>query len=166
MVERRIDIQYLVFCWQDDSPDNSYYLDLKTGDVRLVNRHLLDLRELTDDIEKTRERYLYLPKPDRQTLLDDLHQFADSVSVAELKPILSVAFESPHVLSAFHKILDKYPDENARLRQFLEDRNLARVEQWLKANAVPKVWDDPDEDLDEDYEDDDDDYEKEDFSVP
>src|SRR5580658_2365652 len=131
MVERRIDMSYLVWAWQDDSPDNSYYLDIKTGDVRLVNQHLLDLRQLTDEIEKNRERYRYLPKPDKQTLLADLHDFAQSVSEQKTRQTLAVAFESPHVLSAFRKILDNQKEELQRLNDFLEAKVRKRIASWL-----------------------------------
>lgn len=164
MVERRIDKAHLVFCWQDDSPDNAYYLDLKTGDVKLVNRHLLDLGELTDEIEKSRERYLYLPKPDPKALIKDLHEFEETVEADEIKRVLPVAFESPHVLSAFRKILSKQPGEVERLNEFLEHKVLKRVNSWLKANAVPDSWDVSEEELDEESEQDDE-YEWEDFSV-
>ncbi len=119
MVERKIDFSYLVFCWQDDSPDNAYYLDRKTGDVRLVNQHLLDLRQLTDEIEKDRERYLYVPKPDKTDMLSDLHDFQHEVSSEQLKRLLSVAFESPHVLLAFKKILQDDPGAIAALTRIL-----------------------------------------------
>lgn len=158
MVERKIDFSYLVFCWQDDSPDNAYYLDRKTGDVRLVNQHLLDLRQLTDEIEKDRERYLYVPKPDKTDMLSDLHDFQHEVSSEQLKRLLSVAFESPHVLLAFKKILQDDQEQSQHLREFLEERVAKRIETWLNANSVARVWavdeedlEDPDEN--EDYDD-------------
>jgi len=159
---QKLNLSYIVFCWQDDSPDNAYYLDRKTGDVKLVNRHLFDLRQLTDEIEKDRERYLYLPKPERKTLIDDLHDFAKTVDNEKTRRILDVAFESPHVLSAFRKILDAEPGAVQRLQDFLEERTLTRVEAWLKANAVAKEWEIDEDDLDLEEEDD---YELEDFSV-
>jgi hypothetical protein len=163
-LERRIDIPYLMFAWQDDSPDNAYYLDTKNGDIKLVNRNLLDLRDLTDEIEKTRERFLYVPKPDKQTLLADLHDFAHAIKKDQLKPVLDVAFESPHVLSAFRKILENHPEELKNLNEYLEEKVLKRIHTWLAANAVPEVWTVEEEDFDDEDEDDDD-YERQDFSV-
>jgi hypothetical protein len=162
MVERRIDMAQLRFCWQDDTPDNSYYLDRKTGDVTLVNRHLLDLRELTDEIEKNRERYLYLPKLDRKIQLNDLREFAETVTDEQLKRVLDVAFESPHVLAAFKKILERHPDLLARLNETLEQNATARIQSWLQANFMPEVWETEEEDEDLDQEEQ---YDLEDFSV-
>ena len=52
-----IDMDRLLFAWRDDFTDNIYYLDIETGDVNLVNRGLLDLKDLTNEIEINRERY-------------------------------------------------------------------------------------------------------------
>jgi len=161
MVEYKINIPYLVFCWQDDAPDNAYYLDRKTGAIKLVNQNLYDLRQLTDEIEKDRERYLYLPKAERKTMIADLHDFAATVGNEHLKNVLAVAFESPHVLSAFKKILEKDESESSRLTGFLEERALSRIEAWLTANSMPKEWEGEAED--EDLEDTG--YEYEDFGV-
>jgi len=161
-IERRIDMSYLMFAWQDDSPDNAYYLDTKTGDIKLVNRNLLDLRDLTDEIEKTRERFLYVPKPDRQTQLADLHDFAHAVTKERFRRLLDMAFESPHVLSGFRKILENDPEELKSLNDFLEAKVLKRIHSWLAANAVPETWEVDEEDLEDEDEEDD---ATEDFSV-
>lgn len=164
MAERRVDMDYLIFAWQDESPDNAYYLDTKFGSVKLVNRHLTDLRDLTDDIEKTRERYLYVPKPERATQIDDLKDFAKTVTDEKLQNVLAVAFESPHVLSAFKKILEKSESDRARLGEFLQERVQKRINTWLKANSVPESWEVDEEDLDEEYYEEDEEDEL-DFSV-
>jgi hypothetical protein len=165
MVERRIDMTYMVWAWQDDSPDNSYYLDTRTGDIRLVNRNLLDLNDLTDEIERNRERFHYLPKPDKQLLLADLHDFAQSVEDQKTKATLAIAFESPHVLSAFHKILEDSPHDLKRLTGFIDERVQKRIRAWLKANSIKEVWQDAEEEDFPESSDRDDDYEWEDFSV-
>ena len=38
MSDRKIDFEYLMLSWQDESPDSMYYLDTETGDVELVKR--------------------------------------------------------------------------------------------------------------------------------
>jgi hypothetical protein len=56
------DLAALVHAWQDDAPDNNYYLDTRNGSVKLVHQNLYDLKQLTDEIEKHKERYLYSTK--------------------------------------------------------------------------------------------------------
>lgn len=136
MSEFRIDMPYLLFAWQDDSPDNAYYLDTESGDVKLVNRNLIELNDLTDEIECNRDRYLYLPKPDPQQLKNDLQDFMLTVADDKLKNVLLLAFESPHVLSSFKKILENTPAELSRLEEFRKARTLTRMNQWLEANRV------------------------------
>jgi hypothetical protein len=129
------DIPLLLLAWEDESPDNLYYLDTRSGVVKLVHQHLFDLRDLTDEIEKNRERFLYIPKPDRAEMRKDLRNYMAKVKSESLLPVLEMAFESPHSYMAFRKILEKEPVE---LKNFLEDREKlvrSRIDEWLSANG-------------------------------
>jgi hypothetical protein len=129
------DMPSLLLAWEDESPDNLYYLDTRTGVVKLVHQHLFELRDLTDEIEKNRERFLYIPKPDRAEMRKDLRNYMGKVKNDGLLPILEMAFESPHSYMAFRKILEKEPVE---LKNFLDDRDQltrSRIDEWLSANG-------------------------------
>lgn len=130
-----INFSDLIFAWQDNSPDNAYYLDTESGDVRMVNPNLLDLKDLTDEIERDPERFLYIPKPEPKYLKGDMRAFLETTDV-KLRPILEMAFESPHTFSAFQKILAGSPDELKRFEQFLTNRLKERILEWLNANFV------------------------------
>ena len=136
MFERRIDMDYLIFAWQDESPDSVYYLDKQTGDVELVQQGLIDLDELTDEIEMNRERYLYVPKPQPTELREDINLFAESVTDPDLCRLLPVALEAPNVLPALKKVLAAAPAELTRWEEFRTRRVRERVEKWLAANFV------------------------------
>ena len=131
-----IDMDYLVFAYQDDSPDNAYYLDTEFGDIRLVNRNLADLKDLTDEIELSQGRFLYVPKPPREEVLEDLHTFVDSLDEPQLKNMLSLAFETPSVTNTFKSILSKHQACKQEFEQFLNEKTLRRLQLWLKANAL------------------------------
>jgi hypothetical protein len=131
----RVDMPYLLLAWDDQSPDNSYYLDTQSGNVKLVHRHLLDLRDLTDEIEKDRQRYLYVPKPNRDVLLKELRDFMKTIENPNLMPVLEMAFESPHVLSSFRKILEKHEDQAKRFAEYRLAHIRENIDQWLAANA-------------------------------
>jgi hypothetical protein len=126
----------LVYSFEDEAQDNIYYLDKDTGDIRLVHQGLHELRDLTDEIETERERFLYIPKPDHKKQKEDLRDFIDTVDDDKTKMLLDVAMESPHALAGFKKILSSTPDGEARLKAFLEGRTRLRVRQWLSANFV------------------------------
>ena len=129
------DMPSLLLAWEDESPDNLYYLDTRTGVVKLVHQHLFELRDLTDEIEKNRERFLYIPKPDRAEMRKDLRNYMEKVKTESLLPILEMAFESPHSYMSFRKILEKDP---AELKRFLDDRDAlvrSRIDEWLSANG-------------------------------
>jgi len=134
------DLVSLIHAWQDEAPDNNYYLDTKNGAVKLVNQNLYDLKQLTDEIEKHKERYLYLPKPGPQQLKDDLRDFQKTIENKGLVPILDMALESPHPLSGFTKVLTPYPEELERFKEFRESRVRLRIRQWFEANSLVDRW--------------------------
>ncbi len=136
MDKLRIATEDIIFAWLDDCQDNSYYLDKIEGETRMVNRNLIELRDLTDEIERNSRRYLYVPKLTKEDLLEDLNGFMDTVERPDLKNVLPIAFESPHKVSAFRKILEKAPDELQRFDEFRKKQMLMRVEKWLKANGI------------------------------
>jgi len=129
-------MDYLAFAYQDDSPDNAYYLDTEFGDIRLVNRNLSDLKDLTDEIELSQGRFLYIPKPSREEVLEDLQVFWDNLDDAHLKNLLSLAFETPSVAGTFKSILIKHPEELKEFEDFRKERTMATLMLWLKANAL------------------------------
>lgn len=136
MFERRIDMDYLIFAWQDESPGNAYYLDKQTGDVELVQQGLIDLDELTDEIEMNRERYLYIPKPQPTELREDINLFAETVTDPELCRLLPVALEAANLLPALKKVLSRVPQELKRWEEFRARQVRVRIERWLAANCV------------------------------
>jgi hypothetical protein len=135
------DLEALVHAWQDDAPDNNYYLDTRNGSVKLVHQNLYDLKQLTDEIEKHKERYLYLPKPAPNQLKDDLRDFQNTIENKNLQPILDMALVSPHPLAGFNKVLSSHPEELARLKEFRESRVRLRIKQWFEANSLTNRWD-------------------------
>lgn len=136
MGEPLIDMDALILAWEDESPDTAYYLDRETGNVELVQQGLYDLRDLTDEIECHRERYLYVPKPNPGQLRQDLEDFVATVTDPQLTRLLAVAMESPNALYSCNTILAKTPDERERWEGFRESRVRIRIRQWLSANFV------------------------------
>jgi len=136
MPSLKLNLPELIFAWQDQAADNAYYLDTESGDVKLVNRNLLDLRDLTDEIETNRERFIYVPKREKQHMILDLKEFWSSVSDDKLRNILSMAFESPHVESAFKKILAPHPEQLERFESFMQEKTKLRIEEWLQSHSL------------------------------
>jgi hypothetical protein len=131
-----IDFDYLLFAYQDDSPDNIYYLDTEYGSIRLVHRQLEDLRDLTDEIEIFHDRFLYIPKADKKEMLDDLRSFMNTIEDVQLSKLLAVAFESPLVLDSFKKIVAKNLPMRQQLDSYMQDKAKERLLAWLTANAL------------------------------
>lgn len=131
-----LELSDLIFAWQDDTQDNAYYLDIESGIVKLVNRNLLDLRDLTDEIEQDRHKFLYMPKPEKSQLILDLKEFWSTVKDDKLRNILSMAFESPHLLSSFRKILEGNAEELNRFEEYRLNKTKLRIQEWLNSHAI------------------------------
>ncbi len=136
MNKLQLDQEYLIFAWQDDSPDTAYYLDSDTGSVLLVQRDLDDVDELRDEIELQPARYLYVPKADPNEVVLDLSDFIFTVADEKVKGLLSVAYESPKKLAACKTILSQHPQELKRWEGFRKDAVKERVRRWLAANDI------------------------------
>lgn len=134
-----IDFEYLVFAWQDDSPDTAYYLDSDTGSVVLVQQDLDDLDELRQDIELQPNRYLYVPKQDPLQPELDLQDYIYTVTDADLKSQLTVASESRDKFGSCKQILKQNPDELARWEKWQTDAVRERVRKWLAAHNLQAV---------------------------
>jgi len=134
-----VDMSYLLFAWQDDSPDTSYYLDVESGAVEIVQRDLTDLRELTDRIEQDRHQYLFVPKPDRTRAKKVLKAFIETVEDEGLARILPLAFEAPDPFSSCKSVLAKSPDELRRWEEYRVGWIRSEVDEWLAANFIEVV---------------------------
>jgi hypothetical protein len=136
MNERKIDFEYLIQSWQDESPDSRYYFDTETGCVELVQSELYDLDDLTDEIEKNHERYLYIPKANRDEGRKDLKAFMETVTDSGIIRLLEIAMEAPDSVHACRSILSKYPEELTRWDSFRVSRIRERIDEWLAANFI------------------------------
>lgn len=141
MRTEKIDMDYLLFAWQDESPDNAYYLDLENGDVKLVQKGLLDLDDLTDEIEQDRERYLYIPKTESGQLLKELDEFIKTVENTHLKRLITVTREGHNCFSSCRKVLSDFPDELTRFEAQQLASTHAQIDKWLAANFVLPIKD-------------------------
>jgi hypothetical protein len=131
-----IDVNYLLFAWQDDSPDTAYYLDSDTGSVVLVQRDLEDLDELREEIELHPNRFIYVPKPDPLQPELDLSDYIFTVADPELKAQLEVAAEGRDKFGSCKRILSERPEELARWKSWQEAAVKERVRKWLAAHDL------------------------------
>jgi hypothetical protein len=131
-----IDLEYLIFAFRDEDSENIYYLDTEYGEVRFVNRSLTALRDLTDEIEIAKEKFLYVPKLTKEELVEDLRVFTSTLTNEKIKSMLPLAFENPQVYSTYKAILAPYQEELIELERFLKEQAKARLLVWLKANFI------------------------------
>jgi hypothetical protein len=131
-----IDINYLLFAWQDSSEDSQYYLDIETGSVLLLQPDLDDINELMKEIEFHPNRYLYIPKPNVEQSELDLFDFIHTVEDGHLKSLLLIAAETKDKIYSCRNLLAKYPHELKRWQDFVSLQTISRIKKWLKANNI------------------------------
>jgi hypothetical protein len=131
-----IDLEYLLFAWQDEAPQSAYYLDTETGSVVLIQRDLDEVDELRREIEVGGDRFVYLPKPDREQIELDLGDFIYTSSDAKLKAMLEVALESRDKIGTCKTLLSRYPEELKRWQEWRRKASLERVKKWLAAHDL------------------------------
>lgn len=131
-----VDIDQLVFAWQDATPENAYYLDLDTGSVILVCPELDDIDDLRDEIESEPGRFLFLPKEDPQKIELDMTDFVVAVTDEKLKQSLLEAMERRITYETMEQLLKEEPRERQRLKDWQKLNARQRVFKWLAAHAI------------------------------
>lgn len=131
-----IDMEQLIFAWQQDSPLSDYFLDNQTGSIVLSQRDLRDLDDLRDEIESSPGRFVYVPKLDAQRLELDLSDFIYTINDTKLRTLLEVAGEGHNKVSNWMILLRRHPEELERWREWQRQCTLERVRKWLAAHDI------------------------------
>jgi hypothetical protein len=121
------------------------YIDRQTGDVLLGTRDSpLSIQPNEDDdnfeeLETTfYERYLPISQSDSNTSYQDMAQFIETVTDAQLSELLDVAIQGRGAFGRFKDVLRRPMRENelARWYEFSRESESNRVIEWLKHNGM------------------------------
>lgn len=131
-----LDLDYLLEVFQDDQSENLYYLDKDSGQIQLVRRDLDDLKDLTEEIELQRSRYLYIPKQSSEHIRKDIEHFKTMIDDSKVVLLLDLALDMPHKDEAVKKVLKSHPEILSQWLNFRADKVRTRVLEWLAINDL------------------------------
>jgi len=139
-----VDIDELRYAFDDASEENFYYLDLKTGKVEMeMDECLTDDERGALDEKYDPKRYLRVPSGDRNEKYHDMERFVQTVEDDNMKKKLLIALDGRDASGRFHRALSRYPTELEKWHSFREERENARVMEWLERNGIEIKWPPP-----------------------
>ena len=117
----------------------SWFLDLTTGDVILVNVEY-DPEEndglTVSDLEQNTQRFRQVPSADPVDMVGDMQAFAAQLTDLRLKESLDLALSAPRPERRFRAALGWLPDELDRWHSFRQQRCEGRATTWLESLGI------------------------------
>lgn len=129
----KVNLDELCSAMEDNSYENKYYLDLKTGEILLISDYMDDeeTENLSARIEEDYRRYELIPKVESYEGYDDMEDFIATVKDEHLAELLEVAIDGKGAFRRFKDVLANYPEENERWFCFKDERMEQRALEWL-----------------------------------
>jgi hypothetical protein len=112
----RIDLDELCSAMEDASWENTYYLDLKTGEISFLSENIDDeeTEKLRDRIDGEPDRYEQVPKAESYEGYKDMQDYVATVKDEHLGELLEVAINGKGAFRRFKDALLSYPEERER----------------------------------------------------
>jgi hypothetical protein len=118
--------------------ERGYFLDLETGELKLVLEDM-DILEQEDDIRdiaSNPERYARVPSIETGDAYQDMVDFLGTVHNERLRELLSLALDGSGAFKRFNDVLLSNPKEREAWFAFKDERMLERARQWLTEMGV------------------------------
>ncbi|MBS3782214.1 MAG: hypothetical protein KGY66_08470 [Candidatus Thermoplasmatota archaeon] len=135
-----VDIDELCEAYEFSNFENSYYLDLDTGEVLLIVHHsgvAEQNRKNKKKIEQDDEgRYIKVPSTDSREGYRDMQDFIQTVDDKDLREKLRIAIDGKGAFRRFKDVLKRYPEERERWFEFKDERTRKRVLEWLERQEI------------------------------
>jgi hypothetical protein len=150
MVPRQVLIDWadleMAFTWQTD--EWAYYLDVRTGKVRVVSTSSFDMDDdaLSDDEEPLSEEaidaglaqgwLLQIEPVESSEEYQWMTEFAASIDDPQLRDLLEVALDGRGAFRRFKDVLASWPQERERWFAFHDERLRDAMQEWLGAHEI------------------------------
>lgn len=136
----KVDLDQLYWAYEDATLENSYYLDLETGEILFFSELLMSDEEIEEKIgeieDELGKRYISLPRTSPQEGYRNMSEFIETVTNEDLKQKLWIAIDGQGAFRRFKNVLGGYPKERERWFEFKNARIEKRVKDWLKAKDI------------------------------
>ncbi len=136
-----VDLEGVMFAFEDHDAGHDWYLDLETGDAFPVS----DDDEILDDLPGGREglederRFVHVEQEEPGRAYRDMEEFAETVGDAALRTRLRDALAGKGAFGRFKRVLGDHPGVRGRWFEFRNARLGARVREWLEVVGVKVV---------------------------
>ena len=128
----KVDLGELYSTMEDISWENTYYLDLETGEILFVSDMKDEETEkLRDDVDENPDRYESIPTAESSEGYEEMDDFIATVEDEHLAELLKVAIDGKGAFRRFKDVLARYPEERERWFKFKDDRVRERALEWL-----------------------------------
>ncbi|MCI0596734.1 MAG: UPF0158 family protein [candidate division Zixibacteria bacterium] len=130
----RADLAELISAFADGRLENEYYLSLRTGKIQLLTDGTSE--DERQELYQSEEEYILLPKKRSRDGYQDLLDFIGAVGDNALREKLSTAVQGQGAFRRFKDVLLAYPDDRRKWFNFSNERDEARLREWLRENQL------------------------------
>lgn len=130
--------QELVFAYEDNNLEHSYFLDVETGEVEFMS----DCIDIDDELSLTIEeafgdKYVRVPKIESSEAFEEMVEFGESITDKTTRNTILNSLEgNKGVFRRFKDTLTRFPEERDRWFVFKEERNMKRLREELEYESI------------------------------
>lgn len=134
-----VNVSWVVNAFENNSAHSEYYLDMRTGDVRFFSpmdfpEHVAVLKKL----DQQPERFIKLPKRDKEFCLKVKREYASLVEDAYLKGLLEKALNRQDE-QEYRQILMEFENDRRRWYSFENDQYRKYLLAWFRQRGIELV---------------------------
>ncbi len=131
-----VTMAWLINAFENSSQHSEYYIDLQTGDVRYFSP--MDFPEHEDTmkkLDKQPDRFIRLPKLEKELSLKIKQDFMDSLEDQDLKKQLENELED----TRFRRVLMDYEEERRKWYRLQNERYMEYLKKWFGEKNIELV---------------------------
>ncbi|MBL9036893.1 MAG: hypothetical protein JNG84_00130 [Archangium sp.] len=139
MTPLAVDMPELCLALEADPGDVRWFLDLRSGDVILVNDEYAPEEHdgvSVDDLESDTTSFCQVPAADPKDVVADMRAFVEQLADVQLKESLELALAAPKPERRFKAALQWLPTELERWHTFRQQRCQHRATAWLESLGI------------------------------
>jgi len=132
-------ISWIVNAFENSGGHSEYYLDMQTGDVKFYSP--MDFPEhviITEKLDKQTDRYIKLPKRDKDFCLRVKREYASLVEDPYLKELLEKAVDGQEE-QAYRNILMEFEDARRRWYSFEYEKYKEFLLEWFRQKGIELI---------------------------
>lgn len=128
---------WIINAFENSSQHSEYYIDLQTGDVRFFSpMDFPEHEEIMKKLDKQSERFVKLPKLEREFCLQVRKDYIATLENQDLKGQLANELETD---ARYRRILMDYEDERRQWYKFQNDKYAEHLKQWFMGKGIELI---------------------------